>query len=47
VQRHHGSRSAVGGAQTPPPDSVSEVLRQKIRPGTVQDYEAARKKHMA
>lgn len=37
---------AVGGAQTPPPDSVSEVLRQKIRPGTVQDYEAARKKHM-
>jgi len=38
---------AVAGAQTPPPDSVSEVLRQKIRPGTVQDYEAARKKHMA
>ena len=37
---------AVGGAQTPAPDSVSEVLRQKIRPGTVQDYEAARKKHM-
>jgi len=37
---------AVAGAQTPP-DSVSEVLRQKIRPGTVQDYEAARKKHMA
>ena len=37
---------AVAGAQTPPPDSVSEVLRQKIRPGTVQDYEAARKKHM-
>jgi hypothetical protein len=36
---------AVAGAQTPP-DSVSEVLRQKIRPGTVQDYEAARKKHM-
>ena len=34
---------AVGGAQTPPPDSVSEVLRQKIRPGTVQDYEGARK----
>jgi hypothetical protein len=38
---------AVAGAQTPPPDSVSEVLRQKIRSGTVQDYEAARKKHMA
>jgi hypothetical protein len=37
---------ALAGAQTPPPDSVSEVLRQKIRPGTVQDYEAARKKHM-
>ena len=38
---------AVARAQTPPPDSVSEVLRQKIRSGTVQDYEAARKKHMA
>jgi hypothetical protein len=34
-------------AQTPPPDSVTELLRQKARPGTVQDYEAARKKHMA
>jgi hypothetical protein len=38
---------AVAGAQTPPSDSVSEVLRQKVRSGTVQDYEAARKKHMA
>jgi hypothetical protein len=37
---------AVAGAQTPP-DSVSEVLRQKIRSGSLQDYEAARKKHMA
>jgi len=37
---------AFAGAETPPPDSVSEVLRQKIRPGSVQDYEAARKKHM-
>ena len=38
---------AFASAQTPPPDSVSEVLRQKVRPGTVQDYEASRKKHMA
>ena len=37
---------AVANAQTPPPDSVTEVLRQKIRPGTLQDYEASRKKHM-
>ena len=38
---------ALAGAQTPPPDSVTELLRQKARPGTVHDYEAARKKHMA
>jgi len=38
---------AFASAQTPPPDSVTELLRQKARPGTVQDYEAARKKHMA
>jgi len=38
---------SFASAQTPPPDSVSEVLRQKVRPGTVQDYEASRKKHMA
>jgi hypothetical protein len=25
---------------------VTEVLRQKARPGTVQEYEASRKKHM-
>ena len=34
-------------AQTPPPDSVTEVLRQKPRQGMVQEYEASRKKHMA
>jgi hypothetical protein len=38
---------ALARAQTPPPDSVTEVLRQKARPGTVQEYEASRKKHMA
>src|SRR5215510_14053033 len=38
---------ALAGAQTPPPDSVSEVLRQKIQPGTLSKYEAARKEHMA
>jgi hypothetical protein len=38
---------AFASAQTSPPDSVTELLRQKARPGTVQDYEAARKKHMA
>jgi hypothetical protein len=37
---------APASAQTPPPDSVSEVLRQKIQPGTAQKYEAARKEHM-
>jgi hypothetical protein len=37
---------AFASAQTPPPDSVTEVLRQKARPGTVQEYEASRKKHM-
>ena len=31
---------AFASAQTPPPDSVTEVLRQKARPGTVQEYEA-------
>ncbi len=34
-------------AQTAPPDSVTEVIRQKARQGTQQQYEAARKKHMA
>jgi hypothetical protein len=34
-------------AQAPPPDSVTEVLRQKPRQGMVQEYEASRKKHMA
>jgi hypothetical protein len=34
-------------AQTPPPDSVTEVLRQKPRQGMVKEYEASRKKHMA
>jgi hypothetical protein len=38
---------ALASAQTPPPDSVTEVLRQKARPGTVHEYEASRKKHMA
>jgi len=33
-------------AQAPPADSVTEVLRQKARPGTLAQYEAARKKHM-
>ena len=33
-------------AQAPPPDSVSEVLRQKVVPGTTDKYEAGRKKHM-
>src|SRR5258708_38026744 len=34
-------------AQTAPPDSVTEVLRQKPRQGMRQEYEANRKKHMA
>ncbi len=34
-------------AQTAPPDTVTEVIRQKARQGTQQQYEAARKKHMA
>jgi hypothetical protein len=38
---------AVASAQTSPPDSVTEVLRQKAKPGTVREYETARKKHMA
>ena len=33
-------------AQAPPPDSVTEVLRQKVVPGTTDKYEAGRKKHM-
>ena len=39
--------SVVVSAQTAPPDSVTEVIRQKARQGTRQQYEAARKKHMA
>ena len=34
-------------AQTTPPDSVTEVIRQKVRPDMQQQYEAGRKKHMA
>ncbi len=34
-------------AQAPPPDSVTQVLRQKVVPGTTDKYEAGRKKHMA
>ena len=34
-------------AQAPPPDSVSQVFRQKVAPGMVDKYEAGRKKHMA
>jgi hypothetical protein len=34
-------------AQTAPPDTVTEVIRQQARPGTRAQYEAARKKHMA
>ena len=33
-------------AQAPPPDSVTEVLRQKVVPGTTDKDEAGRKKHM-
>ena len=38
---------SVGAQTAPPPDSVTEVLRQKARPGMQQEYEASRKKHMA
>jgi hypothetical protein len=34
-------------AQTAPPDTVTEVIRQKARQGVQAQYEAARKKHMA
>ncbi len=34
-------------AQAPPPDSVTQVLRQKVVPGMTDKYEAGRKKHMA
>lgn len=34
-------------AQAPPPDTVTEVIRQKARPDMQQQYEAGRKKHMA
>lgn len=30
-----------------PPDSVTQVFRQKVAPGMVDKYEAGRKKHMA
>ena len=33
-------------AQPAPPDTVTEVIRQKARPDMQQQYEAARKKHM-
>jgi len=39
--------SVAVSAQTAPPDTVTEVIRQKARQGTQQQYEAARKKHMA
>ena len=34
-------------AQAPPPDSVTQVLRQKVVTGMTDKYEAGRKKHMA
>lgn len=34
-------------AQAPPPDSVTQVFRQKAAPGMADKYEAGRKKHMA
>lgn len=39
--------AAPAFAQAPPPDSVTEVFRQKVAPGMVDKYEAGRKKHMA
>lgn len=39
--------AAPAFAQAPPPDSVTEVFRQKARPGMTAEYEAGRKKHMA
>lgn len=39
--------AAPAFAQAPPPDSVTEVFRQKVVPGMVDKYEAGRKKHMA
>lgn len=34
-------------AQAPPPDSVTQVIRQKARQDMTAQYEAGRKKHMA
>ena len=34
-------------AQTPPPDSITQVFRQKAMTGMTDKYEAGRKKHMA
>ena len=39
--------SISASAQAPPPDTVTEVIRQKAKQGTQAQYEAARKKHMA
>lgn len=39
--------AAPAFAQAPPPDSVTQVFRQKVVPGMVDKYEAGRKKHMA
>ena len=39
--------AAPAVAQAPPPDSVTQVFRQKVVPGMVDKYEAGRKKHMA
>ncbi|MBK5297176.1 MAG: hypothetical protein JJE40_08465 [Vicinamibacteria bacterium] len=37
--------AAPAFAQAPPPDSVTQVFRQKARPGMTAEYEAGRKKH--
>ena len=39
--------AAPASAQAPPPDSVTQVFRQKVVTGMVDKYEAGRKKHMA
>jgi hypothetical protein len=38
--------TVTASAQTPPPDTVTEVNRQRCRPGTRKEYEAARVRHM-
>lgn len=39
--------AAVPALAQAPADSVTQVFRQKVAPGTVDKYEAGRKKHMA